>query len=190
MVLAAGLFMASTLNSAELVEMRNGERYLGKILSMSTNAVVLESQTAGTLSLSRAQVASIQFDTPKSAPLIAATNGSGAQASLNHAPTAAGIAKGLGTQTNLVDLIQRDLLGDASPEATRQFRTMVASLMAGRLSVADLKKQAKSVSDQAHKMKAEVGEEAGVALDSYLAILDNFLADRPLMVEGQTPLVK
>lgn len=186
MLIAAALVVSVGVCVAEVVEMKNGERFLGKLLSVSTNSVVLESQSAGTLTLARTQVAAIHFENPKATATVATTN-SAQKTSLAEVQALSRPGKNLGTQTNLVELVQRDLLSQASPEATQQFQSMVASLMTGRLSVEDLKKQARSVAEEARRMRADLGEEAGIGLDSYLAILDNFLKDRPVLGGGELP---
>lgn len=150
---------------------------------MSTNSVVLQSETAGKLTLQRSQVAAIHFDNARLAPATSTM-----PEKLQSAPARA--FKGPGSQTNLVEMVQRDLLSQATPEATKQFQDMVSGLLTGRLTVDDLKKQAKSISDQAHAMKADMGDEAGMALDSYLAILDNFLKDKPVTEQSKPDLAR
>jgi len=46
---------------ADQVELQNGDRYVGHVLSLSTNAVVLKSEVLGTLRLPRSKVAVITF---------------------------------------------------------------------------------------------------------------------------------
>jgi len=158
---------------SDRVEMRNGECYIGKIIGVTTNSVSLESENAGKVTLPRSKVASISFAAGASTTTQpGSTNGA--------APSKAAGLRDLNTETNLLESVQKDLLSQATPEATQKFRQMVGGLMTGSLSVNDLKKEARAVSKQARAMKADLGEEGGAALDSYLAILDNFLNDQPI----------
>ena len=54
---------------------------------------------------------------------------------------------------------------------------MVGGLLSGRLTVNDIQVEAKSAADQLKELKRDLGEDAGGALDGYLAILENFLRE-------------
>ena len=49
--------------------------------------------------------------------------------------------------------------------------------MSGKLTVDDIRKEAKSAADQLKELKRDLGEDGGWALDGYLTILDNFLRE-------------
>ena len=49
--------------------------------------------------------------------------------------------------------------------------------MSGKLSVNDIRAEAKTAADQLRALKRDGGEEAGFATDAYLAILDHFLKE-------------
>src|SRR5258706_13934225 len=50
------LFISLAL-PADQIEMQNGDHYLGKILSLTTNTVVLQSEVLGTVTLPRSKIA-------------------------------------------------------------------------------------------------------------------------------------
>jgi hypothetical protein len=58
-----------------------------------------------------------------------------------------------------------------------KFNELLGGLMSGKLSVDDIRAQAKTAADQLRALKREGGEDAGFAADTYLAILDHFLKD-------------
>jgi xanthine/uracil/vitamin C permease (AzgA family) len=176
-VILGFLGLQCTVMGSDRVEMRNGERYIGRITGVTTNSVLLESESAGKIALPRSKVASISFIAGTSATTEFVSTNTAKQAKAS-APMAG--LRDLNTGTNLLESVQRDLLSEATPEATQKFRQMVGGVMTGSISVNDLKKEARAISKQARAMKADLGEEGGAALDSYLAILDNFLNDQPI----------
>jgi hypothetical protein len=74
--------------------------------------------------------------------------------------------------------VTADMLAQAGPEATEKFNQMLRGLLTGKMSVSDVRAEAQSVRDQARALRADLGDDAGV-LDTYLAILDKFLAQPP-----------
>jgi hypothetical protein len=54
---------------------------------------------------------------------------------------------------------------------------MMGGLMNGSLNVDDIRRQAKSAADQLRAAKKELGDDAGFAVDGYLAVLDGFLRE-------------
>src|SRR5882672_3889111 len=67
--------VATSAAWADSVVMQNGDHYNGKVLSVSTNILVLQSDVLGTVNLPRAKVASLTFGTngaPASASATAA----------------------------------------------------------------------------------------------------------------------
>ena len=73
--------------------------------------------------------------------------------------------------------MQKQFLSGAGPEANNKFNELLGGLMSGKLSVDDIRAEAKSAADQLRALKREGGEEAGFATDAYLAILDHFLKE-------------
>ena len=177
------LFLAPTALRADQVEMQNGDRYAGHVLSLNTNTIVLQSDVLGTLRLPRAKVAAITLgaaSATKSARLPSLTNGQfrvRGGALTNAAPKLSPAFRQLGTSTNLIQQVQKQFLSDAGPEANTKFNDLLGGLMSGRLSVDDIRAEAKTAADQLRALKREGGEDAGFAADTYLAILDHFLKD-------------
>ena len=161
------------------VQMQNGDRYFGRVLSLNTNTLVLQSEVLGSVRLPRGKVAFITLGTATP------TNAAGALGAPNNRPAAPTNAvldlsaslRNLGANTNFVRQVQAQFLGDAGPEANNKFNAMIGGLLSGRLTVNDIRVEAKSAADQLKELKRDLGEDAGGALDGYLAILENFLRE-------------
>ena len=189
---AVMLFLATIWLRADQVEMQNGDRYLGTVLSLDTNTLVFRSAVLGTVNLSRGQVALITLGPG------GATNFTRAASATKHQPTAPFIAmtngitdlsaslRQLGANTNFIEQVRAQFLADAGPEANSKFNGMVSGLLSGRLTVNDVRAEAKSAADQLKELKRDLGEDGGGALDGYLAILENFLLETapPLSVSA------
>lgn len=170
---------AGVLLRADQVEMQNGDRYFGKVLSLDTNTVVLQSDVLGTVRLPRGKIAGVAFG-------VNATTNATRFATMNpqrRAPTAAqtngatdlsASLPQLGTNTDFIRQIQSQFLADAGPEANNKFNEMAAGLMSGKLTVNDIRAEAKTASAQLKELKRDLGDDTG-ALDGYLTILENFL---------------
>src|SRR3989441_1012740 len=177
------LFLATIYLRADQVEMQNGDRYLGTVLSLDTNSLVLRSAVLGTVNLPRGQVALITLGPG------AATNFPRTASATKRQPTVSSIAitngihdlsaplRQLGANTNFIEQVRAQFLADAGPEANNKFNGMVSGLLSGRLTVNDIRAEAKSAADQLKELKRDLGEDAGGALDGYLAILENFLRE-------------
>jgi hypothetical protein len=83
----------------------------------------------------------------------------------------------LGANTNFIEQVRAQFLAEAGPEANQKFSAMVGGLLSGKLTVKDIRTEAKSAADQLKELKRDLGEDAGWALDGYLAILENFLRE-------------
>ena len=181
------LFVAAPWLRADQVEMQNGDRYFGKVLSVSADTVTLEGELLGKINVPRKKVASLAFGTNAAAPK-AATNV--AQISVpTNPPTAVSLAvlagtnadlsaaiRNLGANTNFIGQIRGQMLA-GNTEAASNYDKMVSDLMSGKLSLDDLRRQAKSSADQLREIKRDLGSEAGGSLDAYLDVLDNFLKE-------------
>ena len=177
------LFLATICLRADQVEMQNGDRYLGTVLSLDTNTLVLRSTVLGTVSLPRSQVALITLGSS------GATNFTGAASAAKRQSAASSIAitngmtdlsvplRQLGANTNFIEQVRRQFLSDAGPEANNKFNTLVSGLLSGRLTVNDIRAEAKAAADQLKELKRDLGEDASGALDGYLAILESFLRE-------------
>jgi len=164
---------------ADQVVMQNGDRYNGRILSVSPTNVVLQSEVLGMLNLSRGKVASLAMGTgPTTNTAPAATP------SRSNAPTELDAAvRQLGTQSNLVNLVRAQFLATANPEAGQKFDKMLTDLGTGRMSVADLRAEARAAAAQLRELEKEAGDDTGGTTELYLSILDRFLAE----TEPSTP---
>ncbi len=181
------LFLAAPRLRADLVEMQNGDRYAGKVLSVSADTVVLESEVLGKINVPRKKVSSLAFGT--NAPVLKTATGVARVPTFTNLPVVAPAAAlantnvdlaaalhRLGTNTNFVGQIRQQMLA-GSPEAAGKYDEMVKGLMSGQMNLNDLRGQAKSYADQLREMKRELGPEAGESIDAYLGVLDNFLTE-------------
>jgi hypothetical protein len=174
-------FLSCTALRADQVEMQNGDRYAGTVLTLTTNSVVLQSDVLGLLNLPRGKVATITLGAgptnavrapagilakPVTPPLIL-TNAA-RQASVNGLPAG---------DTNVIKQVENQFLADAPPEAKAKFNELASGLMNGSVTVADIRKEAKAAADQLRAAKKDLGPEASEAFDGYLAILESFLRD-------------
>ncbi len=176
---------------ADQIEMLNGDRYQGKIISLNSNEVVLNSDMLGLVKVPRAKVLGITAGTaitatasasaipaPVQTQTIPAVPGprttlSAVVAKTNSAPPVD--LSELQTNSVLAKQVQSKYLAEAGPEATAKYNQMLKDLFTGKMSISDLRNQAKSAADQLRGYKKELGSEAGTELDEYLAILDKFV---------------
>ena len=77
----------------------------------------------------------------------------------------------MGAHTNLIRQVQKQFLTDAGPEANKKFDELLSGLMSGKLTVDDLRAEARSAADQLRALKRDPGEDSSFAADAYLAIL-------------------
>ena len=161
---------------ADQLQMQNGDRYLGKILSVTSNSVVLQSEVLGKVTLPRYKVSALMFgtNTAQALPAVPALTGTTSSLSGTNADLAAAF-RSLGANTNFIQQVRGQMLAGATPEANQKFDELVDGLMSGKLNVNDLRNQAKTSIDQISQLKRELGPEAGDELDSYLSILESFV---------------
>ena len=177
------LFAAAGRLSADQVELQNGDRYVGHVLSLNSNAVVMQSEVLGTLRLPRSKVAVITLGPGSTTNSLGLPLAATAQTPpLSAAPTNAAsnpspALSGLSTSTNLIQQVQKQFLSGAGPEANAKFNELLGGLMSGKLSVDDIRAEAKSAVDQLRTLQRESGEDAGFASSAYLSILDHFLKE-------------
>ncbi len=193
------MFVGAPRLRADLVEMQNGDRYAGKVLSMSADTVVLDSEVLGKINVPRKRVATLMVGTNAVMPKVAANIIVRAPGSTNFSAAAPAAAlantnvdlsaalRRLGGNTNFVAQIRQQMLA-GSPEAASKYDELVNGLMSGQLNLNDLRNQARSYADQLREMKRDLGPEAGDSIDAYLSVLDNFLketADQPMQAKSQ-----
>ena len=96
-----------------------------------------------------------------------------------------------GVDPKLIDQVQEQIFGKASPEAAQKFDELMGGFLTGRLSVQDLRAQAQNAVNQIKSVKKDLGGESGEMLDGYLSILEKFVqesgTDNPAPVQPPTP---
>jgi hypothetical protein len=181
---------------ADVVEMQNGDRFSGKVLSVSADTVVLDSETLGKINVPRKRVAGLRFGV-NAAALKTATNAARVAVPTNLpvvAPAAAANTNGeisalirlLGANTNLIASVRQQFLA-GSPEAAARYDEIVNGLLNGRMRLDDLSRQARSCANQLRELKRDLGPEAGDAIDTYLSVLDTFLKEAAAEPAGAAP---
>ena len=181
------MFAAASVLRADEVDMQNGDRYSGKVLSVSADTVVLDSEVLGKINVPRKKVANLVFSSNAAAPKVAAD---AAPASVSTNPPVAGSSaalaktdvdlsaafRNLGANTNFVGQIRQQMLVGNS-DAASNYDAMISGLMSGAMSMDDLRRQAQSAADQLREMKREEGSQADPSFNAYLEVLDNFLKE-------------
>lgn len=158
--------------------MVNGDHYAGKILSLNSNSIVFQSDVLGKVTLPREKVASMSFGAQElskvttNAPVIprvvTATN------RLVRSSTNIAVALRNGTNTATIEQVRQQMLTGTTPEVNQKYNETLAGLMSGKLSVDDIRSQAKTAIGQINQIKKETPQ-ADPMLDAYLEILQNFV---------------
>ena len=168
------LNFGTAIARADQVVMQNGDRYNGKVVSVSPTNVVFQSDVLGTVALSRSKVANVTMG-------LAATSTNSVVATpppkTNAAPDLSAAMRQLGSQSNLVNQVRAQFLAAANPEANQKFDQMLGDLGSGTMSIADLRAQARGAADQLRQLEKEAGEDSPGSMGLYLSILDSFLAE-------------
>jgi hypothetical protein len=180
----AGLVSSSA--RADQIVLQNGDMLNGKVLSMTTNALVLQDESLGTLTVPKAKVSNITFGTVAAArpPLVMANDakagssaGAGSQDLTQNSDLQA-MCREIRVHSNLVQQVEAQVLGSsASPEADAKFNELLDQLSSGQLDMNGLRAQAQSAVNQLNDYKKQMGPDAGEEVDSYLSILNTFLND-------------
>ena len=181
------LFVTAPWLRADEVDMENGDRYFGTVLSMSADTVVLKSDILGVLNVPRKKVASLAFDNNANAPKTATAAGpaSGSTNLPADMPSAilpdtkldlSASLRNLGANTNFIGQIREQLLA-GNPGAASNYDALVGSLINGTLNLEDLRREAQSSVVQLRELKRDLGPEAAGSIDAYLQVLDNFLKE-------------
>ena len=204
-----GCFLAGLAVSplrADVLEMINGDHYSGTLVGLTASTFEFRSEIQGLVKIPRDKVARINFQ--ESAPSKLGSNAMPSRASglvkadgpVTNSPVAGkAVATRLATPAStavgkpgidpkVVSQVQEQILGQAGPEATSKFNSMVASLMTGSLTVDGVRAQARSAIRDIQDAKSELGPEAGGMLDMYLKILQDFVAEADQPGANQTGL--
>jgi hypothetical protein len=168
---------------ADQVAMQNGDKYIGKVLSLTTNTLVLQNENLGNVTLPRSKITSIILGTgTATTTLVSATSSNllirqSVASSTNSVSDVSAALPGLRSETNLIQQVQSQILGSAGPEATTKFNELLDGLSTGKIGLSDLRAEAKSAANQLRSLKKELGPDASSELEGYLAILDSFLKE-------------
>ncbi len=154
--------------------MQNGDVLHGTVLAADTNAVTLQNDNLGDVVLSRSKVASITFGTASPAVVASLTNAENSSVLQTNVDLSAAL-RGLQADTNLVQEVQSQILGSSNPEAVKKFNDLLNGLSTGQIDMNSLRQQAQSEVDELRSFKKDLGSEDTGEIDSYLAILDDFL---------------
>ncbi len=184
-MLGAGLILCSLASPAraDVVEMQNGDRYVGQVVSLGADTLVVQSEVLGKLELPRARVALIGLGANAATNLARVRPAAKPQprapsvSATNSGPDMSRMLRQLGLSTNLVQQVQKQFLGEAGPEAKDKFNELLSGYMTGKLNLEDIRSQARSAADQIRALKKDLGEDTGSTLDAYLGILDRFLKE-------------
>jgi hypothetical protein len=168
---------------ADQIQMQNGDRYVGRLVALSNDTLVVQSDLLGMLRLPRDKVANISFGAVTGSNFVHSKIQSVPPEPLKDtAKTQSQFStalKQLQSDTNSIRQIQQQFLGSAGPAANQKFTELAEGLMAGSINLSDLRAQAATAAEQLRALKQEGGSELGGSLDSYLAILESFLKQTP-----------
>lgn len=143
---------------ADVLNLANGDRFVGSVELVNTAEVHLKSETLGLIKIPRAKVASIYFGT-------------------NQSPTIAKQSTAIAIDPKAVVKVQEDFLSTAGPEANAMFKEMIQGLASGKLNAEDIRNQARQSLAELKELQADLGDEADNALiSSYVGILERFIA--------------
>ena len=160
---------------ADVIELVNGDRYYGSLIAVTQTNVELKSEIQGKMNIARDKVATIMFRETAAQKADVAKSITGKKNA--KASALADELRAQGINPKDIGKVPEEILSGANPEATAQFKDMVAGLMTGQLSVDSIRAQAQKSVEEIHAMKEDLGEEGGELLDGYLLILENFLKE-------------
>lgn len=166
---------------ADEVETRNGDRYAGNVLSLNGNTLVMQSEVLGKVQIARSNIVLITLGavtTTNPAQRASAANARVVEAQpaiVGNNPEISPPLGQLAGQTNLIQQVQKMFLGDLGPEANDKFNELLGGFLSGKLTVDDIRAQAKTAVQQARAIRNDLGENGGPLLDRYVSILEKFL---------------
>ncbi len=173
-VVAMGLIFTGVVfdAAADSIEMRNGDRYVGTVVSIDAKHLRLKNENLGTLRIERQKISTVHLGDAAPASPVAGSPRSSTNALAAVKPTGGSAA----TDQSVVDEIKGQFLAAAGPEANALFDSTVQGVLSGKITVGDIRSQAQAAANQIRKLQGELGGE-GEALDGYLSILDHFLSE-------------
>ena len=170
----------------DVIEMQNGDRYGGTVLAVNSTNLLFQSETQGRINLPRDKVSRVTFGknvtpAPAIAPKTALTT--------NNTPDLLQQLRQASPKADASSQV-KDLLSSAGPEATQKFNETLQGLMSGKISMNDIRQQARESVEQLQEAKGEFGGEMGDLLDGYLGILQNFLKETEPAHPAPPPIVR
>jgi hypothetical protein len=176
-----GVGFSASSACADQVTLQNGDVLNGKVLAMTTNSLVLQDDSLGTLTLSRLKVSNITFGAVRvSAGDVRPLGAPGLQANANSALDSdlRALSQEIRDHSNLVQQVEAQILGSsASPAADSKFNEILGELSSGQMNMNGLRSEAQSAADQLRDYKKEMGSDAGEEVDAYLSVLNTFLRE-------------
>lgn len=184
-LVCAGLLLLAGASHlpADQIELKSGDRYVGQVVSVDTNTVVLQSDVLGKIRLPRSKVAAITLGRASATNSPAPSSGTNAEsqtlsgAAANTPLRGSYALKGMKVNTNTVQQVRKQFLDGAGDEANAKFDELYGGLLAGKLNVDDIRAQSKAAADQLRALQKQSGEDTGFAAEAYLSILDHFLKE-------------
>jgi len=174
-ILIGAICVLPAVLRADVIELVNGDRYYGSLIAVTQTNVELKSEIQGKVNIPRDKVATIMFRETAAQRADVAKSITGKKNAKTSALADELRAQGINQKD--ISKVPDEILSGANPEATAQFKDMVAGLMTGQLSVDSIRAQAQKSVEEIHAMKEDLGEEGGELLDGYLLILENFLKE-------------
>jgi hypothetical protein len=174
--LLTALLLGTSHLLADQVELQNGDRFAGKVVSMTADTIVPQSDVLGRVSLPRAKVANVHFGSAAGVNAASTqTPGSSPASAENRAASlgSVGALGQMGASSKVVEIIRRQMLSDAGPQANSKYDELAAGVFSGKFDLQKLRKEAITAANQIRELKK--GGDVGDSLDDYLAILDNFI---------------
>ena len=167
----AALVFPATFPRADVIECDNGDRYHGKVLSMDDKQVTLQNEITGRLQIPRARIVTLSFRERTAAPAPARI------VATNSPPIRPGAIQ---MDQSAIQKVQNEMLAGATPEANQMFNEMVQALMSGQMDVSEVRNKAQTTLQELRSLQKELGDdETAALLNSYGAILENFLKQAP-----------
>jgi hypothetical protein len=174
--------VALPLLHADELQMDNGDRYFGKVLSVSGDTVVFDGEVLGRIRVPRKRVALVTFGTNTVAARMVANAALAPVAAHQSVPaptsTNADLSaalRSLGANTNFINQVRESMLA-GNPAAAGKYDELVGGLLSGKLNMADLRREAQTSANQLRDLKKDLGPDADDSLDGYLEMLNYFLS--------------
>lgn len=161
--------------------MQNGDQYFGRVVSLSSDTLTLQSDVLGKVNLTRSKIVAINFgvNAPTAVAVPVTTNRTtigGQGPSTNANPQLAETLRQLRTQTNLINQVQSQFLSGAGSDANAKFNELLNGLTTGQLNIGDIRAQAQDAATQLRAAKKDLGDDSGL-LDAYLTVLEHFVKE-------------